>query len=307
VSEDDQIRKFREQFLPAEGLTMSTFQRYWSSLVYAEEFQTDMDLQEFDMYDVQLQKTGRTYQLAVPGIAENKPLVLKGDRIKIYPHSKPENVSYRGTVRAIEGTTVLISVYGKFPYDSAGLYDVQFTLNPIQFQRMIQALNVKEKRSNVLFPRVEDMEGMSKVAQSAEEQEIVTRLPPGSPPFIIFGPPGTGKTVTIVECISQLLDNDQVRVLACAPSNPASDVIAQRLIDLRGLQPAQLLRLNDRGRAHEELPEDLIRYSVREDDQFAVPSLEKLNSFKVIIATCSSASLLFGQGVDPGAFTHIFV
>ncbi|KEP52558.1 putative RNA helicase [Rhizoctonia solani 123E] len=323
---EDQIRAFSEQFLPAEGLTMATFQQYWSNLVHAEHFQAEIDLKEFDMDDVRLQKTERSYRLAVPGLAEKRPSVIKGDWIKIHPHSKPENVWFRGVVRAIEGTTVLLSLHSSFPHDSAGLYDVQFSLNPVPFQRMLQALGVKEKRSNVLFPRVEDMEGMSNVAQGSEEQDIVlynhilgsnleqrnaviqvTRLPAGSPPFIIFGPPGTGKTVTIVECISQLLDNDQVRVLACAPSNPASDVIAERLISLRGLQPAQLLRLNAKGRPEDELPEDLVPYSIREDNHFSVPSLDKLNSYRVVVSTCSSAALLFKHGVNPGAFTHIFV
>ncbi|CAE6366471.1 unnamed protein product [Rhizoctonia solani] len=326
ATSEEQINAFREQFLPAEGLTASTFQKYWSSLVHAEHFQAEADLKQFDIDDVRLQKTEHSYRLSVPGLAEKRPSVLKGDRIKIHPHSEPENVWFRGIVRAVEGTTVLLSLHRSFPYDAEGLYDVQFSLNPIPFWRMIEALDVKEKRSNILFPRVEDMGGMTSVAQATEEQDMVlynpilgtnleqrkaviqiTRLPPGSPPFVVFGPPGTGKTVTIVECISQLLNNDQTRILACAPSNPASDVIAQRLITLRGLLPAQMFRLNAQGHPHDELPEELVPYSVREDDQFGVPPLDKLNSYRVVVATCSSAALLFRHGVDPGAFTHIFV
>lgn len=47
---------------------------------------------------------------------------------------------------------------------------------------------------------------------------------------IIHGPPGTGKTTTVVELIRQAVLRGQ-RVLACAPSNMAVDNLLQRLIN----------------------------------------------------------------------------
>ncbi|KAK5941799.1 hypothetical protein PMZ80_005750 [Knufia obscura] len=46
---------------------------------------------------------------------------------------------------------------------------------------------------------------------------------------LIHGPPGTGKTSTIVELILQLLKQDQ-RVLVCGPSNISVDNIVERLV-----------------------------------------------------------------------------
>ncbi|WP_044200765.1 AAA domain-containing protein [Flammeovirga sp. OC4] len=47
---------------------------------------------------------------------------------------------------------------------------------------------------------------------------------------IIHGPPGTGKTTTIIQCIIQnLKDTDQV--LVCAPSNAAVDLLTEKLVD----------------------------------------------------------------------------
>ncbi|GAB6029019.1 DNA-binding protein SMUBP-2 [Chamberlinius hualienensis] len=46
---------------------------------------------------------------------------------------------------------------------------------------------------------------------------------------IIHGPPGTGKTTTLIEVIRQLV-NQKLRVLVCAPSNVAVDNIAEKLI-----------------------------------------------------------------------------
>ncbi len=61
-----------------------------------------------------------------------------------------------------------------------------------------------------------------------------------SPISIIHGPPGTGKTYTLIELIRQLVQNGQ-RVLVCGPSNISVDTILERL---NGKLPGdQLLRI----------------------------------------------------------------
>lgn len=46
---------------------------------------------------------------------------------------------------------------------------------------------------------------------------------------MIHGPPGTGKTTTVVEVIRQAIDRDE-KVLACAPSNMAVDNLFEKLL-----------------------------------------------------------------------------
>ncbi len=55
---------------------------------------------------------------------------------------------------------------------------------------------------------------------------------------VIHGPPGTGKTTTVVEIIRQTVANGQ-RVLACAPSNTAVDNLLERLV-MAGVQAVRL-------------------------------------------------------------------
>ena len=118
--------------------------------------------------------------------------------------------------------------------------------------------------------------------------------------------PGTGKTITVVEAIRQLLDRDpNVSILACAPSNSAADLIAERLMTLG---PSQLFRLNAASREYKTLPKSLRDFSlVNGNLVFAIPTLERLEGFRVIVATCVSGGIPYGLGVRRGHFSHIFL
>lgn len=65
----------------------------------------------------------------------------------------------------------------------------------------------------------------------------------GRLPYILFGPPGTGKTKTLVAAIEEILLEPQKlnHVLVCANSNNACDEIAERL--LKVLPKEEILRL----------------------------------------------------------------
>lgn len=119
--------------------------------------------------------------------------------------------------------------------------------------------------------------------------------------------PGTGKTVTIVEAMRQIILKDtDARILACAPSNSAADLIAERLKE--NLSPRQLFRLNAPSRSKTLMPKSLERFSLTNSDgTFSVPQLAILSQFRVIVSTCISASVPYGMGMQRGHFTHVFI
>lgn len=64
---------------------------------------------------------------------------------------------------------------------------------------------------------------------------------------IVHGPPGTGKTTTLVEAIHETLHREN-QVMVCAQSNTAVDWIAEKLVDrgIRVLRIGNPMRVNDK-------------------------------------------------------------
>lgn len=115
----------------------------------------------------------------------------------------------------------------------------------------------------------------------------------GNIPYLISGPPGTGKTKTIVETAMQLLLNDITdHILICAPSESAADTLALRL--KRYFDPNQLLRLNGPWRADNEVPRELMPYTYLEDDMFTLPNFKQFMAYSIVITSCKDAAILVG-------------
>ncbi|XP_062444130.1 RNA helicase Mov10l1 [Rhea pennata] len=121
-------------------------------------------------------------------------------------------------------------------------------------------------------------------------------------PYVLFGPPGTGKTLTIIEAILQIhYTLPDSRILVCAPSNTATDLICLRLHESNLLKPGTMVRVNASCRSTEQI-DDIVKPYCKDGDD-----IWKALWFRIIITTCSSAGLFYQTGIRLGHFTHVIL
>lgn len=322
----------RKIFMP-NVLNSATYARHFKCLLWAEEFRTEADLARYDMVNATLSKHNRYYYLGIPGLAEKRPSVLVGDRMLVQRQDAPSGQWFEGHVHVVRQSEVGLCFHSSFSaWSPSQKYNVRFKLNRIVLRRQHQALDSAFEEDRIFFPLQKHLSHTTSLGASQnpglayynpligsnERQSLAVKsiasLPAGSAPFIVFGPPGTGKTVTIVEAIRQILwANPSARILACAPSNSAADLIAERLAS--SLSPQYLFRMYAPSRSKETVPDALTDYAYLasqsfgaiEKQCFGVPPLDQLQAYKVVVSTCVAASMLAGVGVQRGHFQWVFV
>ncbi|MGZ8545359.1 MAG: AAA domain-containing protein, partial [Flavisolibacter sp.] len=81
-----------------------------------------------------------------------------------------------------------------------------------------------------------------------QQQEAVRLILSAGDLAIVHGPPGTGKTTTLVEAIRILLQTEKQKLLVVAPSNAAVDLLSEKLFD-KGLN---VVRIGNPARVQEK-------------------------------------------------------
>lgn len=83
---------------------------------------------------------------------------------------------------------------------------------------------------------------------NATQEEAVNKVLHAKDVAIVHGPPGTGKTTTLVEAVYETLHREN-QVLVCAQSNMAVDWISEKLVD-RGVS---VLRIGNPSRVNDKM------------------------------------------------------
>lgn len=84
---------------------------------------------------------------------------------------------------------------------------------------------------------------------NVSQQESLNRILAARDLAIVHGPPGTGKTTTLVQAIKALIKQDGKQILVVAPSNTAVDLLSEKLAD-EGLN---VLRVGNPARVSDKL------------------------------------------------------
>ncbi|KAG8704637.1 hypothetical protein FRC11_009731 [Ceratobasidium sp. 423] len=309
-----------ESLLPT-AFNIDTYKDRWTHLLWHEEIAICNKLKQFDMKSApisHLPGAPGKYTLKVPGLEEKRPSVIVTDLVAI---RKPriERPVYGGYVTDVRQSEVVLQLHEDFPGVDGEEWEARFTVNRVVLRRMHDSVGRAEPGyARVLFPESTHQLPRNQLPRLSIDRQISTNprqklaveriisMAPGDIPFIIFGPPGTGKTTVVVEAIHQVMAvQPTCRILVCAPSNSAADLLAQRLG--QRYKPKQLLRLNAPSRSCGPLyPTELKKFSCLDGQTFTSPPKEKMMEFKIVVSTCSYASVPRALGVE-NHFTHIFI
>uniref|UniRef100_A0A8C8B5G6 RNA helicase n=1 Tax=Otus sunia TaxID=257818 RepID=A0A8C8B5G6_9STRI len=317
------------QSLLEAPLQPENYQQKFQLLLHLEEIQMEVDIRRYDMQDVTMVQDRALLVLDVPGVAESRPSVLKGDHLFVHLSSERDRsplVQYKGYVHGVELEKVRLGFSSKLQKKFVNnlKFDVTFTFNrlPLQVQHRAAALAMQRGLSGLLFPSGSCHQSLftdtfqprwfDRKLQTNEEQcRAVTHIVTGMSrpaPYLIFGPPGTGKTVTLVEAIKQVWTCfKDSRILACAPSNSATDLLCQRLI--KDIAPRYIYRLIASSRSYQQVPDDIRSCCNWDDEQscYVYPSKEHLQRYRILITTLVTAGRLVSANFPPGFFSHVFI
>ena len=328
----------------ASAVVQTDYAEHMDGLLFAEECQLVKDLAHFDLVNERatvLTRRGGLLWLRVPGLAEKRPSVLKGDSVLVHKLGGGDK-KFRGRAERIDCEEVGLKICESFNYISGQRVEVNFVLGRKPLRLFHQGLGeVKKARdggtiARLLFPEPFDlpetdhetprlggdglpMNGLLRpfnralnAAQRAAVCEIVAAKA-RTVPYVVFGPPGTGKTTTLVEAVLQCAryTPQPFHILVCAPTNTAADFIASKLAASLSSR-SELMRLVGYSRDFRDVPSVLTApHNLTNWDAataaFITPSEKTICNSTVVVATLAKAAELMNMGIPRGHFDLVVI
>ena len=181
---------------------------------------------------------------------------LAGESVKESPHTAyVELVGDGRMVVSLPGKSALQSIADLAAHHLVG---VQLGVDNTSFRVMDSALRESERSERERFTHLRDvilgnanptfrhLPTLSFPWLNQSQQHAIQRVVEAGEVAIVHGPPGTGKTTTLVEAIIETLQRE-TQVLVCAPSNAAVDWISEQLMrrSVHVLRVGNPLRMSD--------------------------------------------------------------
>ena len=258
----------------------------WYPLRVGKSFYNSLNQRAIEVFRTSDQDIEHNFEFGRPVMffkVKNEEGKVKNSTLKYF--------SFTGTVSYVDGDRMVIIVP-----DSAPLLDlqqateeigIQLSFDETSYKLMFEALDRTMKAKNNRLAYLRDLfyshqkaakftfEPMRFPWLNPTQEKAVNEVLWAKDVAIVHGPPGTGKTTTLVEAINETLMRES-QVLVCAQSNMAVDWISEKLVD-RGVNVLRIgnpTRVNDkmlgftyerRFEAHPDYPQLwAIRKAIRE-------------------------------------------
>ena len=282
-TEKEAFRKFTEQMGMQRKVKRGDA---WYPLRVGKSFYNSLNQRAIEVFRTSDQDIEHNFEFGRPVMffkVKNEEGKVKNSTLKYF--------SFTGTVSYVDGDRMVITVP-----DSAPLLDlqqateeigIQLSFDETSYKLMFEALDRTMKAKNNRLAYLRDLfyshqkaakftfEPMRFPWLNPTQEKAVNEVLWAKDVAIVHGPPGTGKTTTLVEAINETLMRES-QVLVCAQSNMAVDWISEKLVD-RGVNVLRIgnpTRVNDkmlgftyerRFEAHPDYPQLwAIRKAIRE-------------------------------------------
>uniref|UniRef100_A0A8D0DA04 RNA helicase n=1 Tax=Sander lucioperca TaxID=283035 RepID=A0A8D0DA04_SANLU len=317
------IQSLKQRALLESPLSWENYSERFQLLLYLEERQMEVDIKRYNIPNsekehavmVRDRNNKKLLVLEVPGVSENRPSVLRGDSLLAYPAGE-KGEKYCGYVHSVQLESVKLGFSSKLldRFVDNMKFNVEFTVNrlTVRVQHRAAELASTFRLGEVLFPAAPADSSQkpelfdSKLEKNPEQYQAVQHIVAGSSkpaPYLVFGPPGTGKTVTLVEAIKQIEKTQaSCHILACAPSNSAADLLCNKILE--HVDEHKVFRMYASSRDPECVPEKL---KVSAGDCYLFPAKEKLMGYSIMVTTLLTAGRFVSGDIPDGHFTHVFV
>ena len=169
---------------------------------------------------------------------------------------------FTGTVSYVDGDRMVVTVPDRAPLadlQGSANVGVQLSFDETSYRLMLEALDrvIRGKgrlgylrdlfSTPAMKPETFTFQPMHFPYLNTTQEQAVNEVLRAKDVAVVHGPPGTGKTTTLVEAIRETLMRES-QVMVCAQSNMAVDWISEKLVD-RGINVLRLgnpTRVNDK-------------------------------------------------------------
>ena len=250
IEREEDFYQYKEQFLRASieqrkknGATWFPIQIVSNELGYADYVHLEVE---------------RTNSLDMPH------QFSAGKNVSLFSNKNPDEVQeISGTIKQCSKNKMKIIIHTDdlpdWCYDGRLGVNIQFDDNSyIEMQKALdEVIGARNNRVAELREMIEgnDIPSFNKIDDGVlipqlnnSQNKAVKHILSANDIAVVHGPPGTGKTTTIVQAIRLVLQSEK-QILVCAPTNTAVDLITEKLIE----QGINVLRVGHPARVSEGL------------------------------------------------------
>ncbi len=178
---------------------------------------------------------------------EQKHVFQSGKMVSVFSnaHQKPEKHHVAGVINYVRDNQMIITLnVDDLPdWIDDGLLGVDVMFDEMSYREMEHAMKKVIKAEDSRLAALRDIllgkkkpafenTGQAEVSDflNQSQNEALNHVLSGRDVAIIHGPPGTGKTTTLVHAIAKTIASEK-QVLVCTPSNASIDLLVEKLSD----------------------------------------------------------------------------